>query len=53
MTEARNRRVQSPEEAAAAQASKRRIAAETSWNTSSTAIQAVRNHLVTVMAATR
>lgn len=56
MTEARHGRAQSPDEAAAAQslmAEQRRITAETGWNTSSTALQAVRNHLVAVMAATR
>jgi hypothetical protein len=56
MTEARHSRAQSPDEAVAARslmAEQRRIAAETGWSTSGDALQAVRNHLVAVMAATR
>ncbi|GAA1399145.1 hypothetical protein ACFQZ4_13850 [Catellatospora coxensis] len=56
MTEARHGRAQSPDEAAVARslmAEQRRITAETGWTTSGDALQAVRNHLVAVMAATR
>lgn len=56
MTEARHRRSRSPDEAADVRsrtAARRSIAAEKGWHTSSPAYQALRNHLVTVMAATR
>ncbi|WP_186315762.1 hypothetical protein [Catellatospora sichuanensis] len=56
MIEARHRRTQSPDEAAAApslMAAERRITAATGWNSSNPALQAIRNHLLAVMAATR
>lgn len=56
MLELRYRRAHSPDEAAAAALlieTERRTAAQSGCNTSTTIVQAVRNHLVSVLAATR